>query len=200
MFNLAKYFTSGVKSGIEKAADNGTWQTVKNIGAATASLVSKVFKGVKIWKDLAENIDDISYLFLEETFNEDYLLLVRLVYNLYYRMVGNTTTNYYTLPCSDATIFDTKGSDGWNVGGNTLDNAGFMGGAQSMIGKLAAFGLSNLKIQTTPMWKGNSGAPHGGVSVKFSLFNSSVESAVNNFRFINTIFPNNMFTQYGIFQ
>lgn len=68
------------------------------------------------------------------------------------------------------------------------------------MGKIAAFGLSNIKIQTTPMWKGNSGTPHGGVSVKFSLFNSSVESAVNNFKFINSIFPNNMFTQYGIFQ
>lgn len=128
VFSMAKYFASGVKNGIEKAAENADWKIVGNIGAATAHLVTLVFKGTSTWKEIAKKLHDVETVIINKN-SDDYLLLVKMIYNLYYRMVANTTTNYYTLPCSDTTIFDTNGSDGWNVGGNTLDNAGFMGGA-----------------------------------------------------------------------
>lgn len=124
-------------------------------------------------------------------------LAIRAVYCLYYRMIGATTTNRYVLPYNGTEVFATSGTDGWGAangfGGTTSKN--------SIFGKLFNFALgSNLRIVTQPIWGGSSGGGSGGVSMTLSLYNDTMEHAINNFIFVNTICPSNMFLQYGIWQ
>lgn len=54
-----------------------------------------------------------------------------------------------------------------------------------------------------PSWNptvGHAGMKYPTLNVNFSLFNDTLESAINNFLFINTIAPNNMWIQMGILQ
>lgn len=39
-----------------------------------------------------------------------------------------------------------------------------------------------------------------GISVNFGLYNDTIDHAINNFLFVNTICPSNMFLQYGVWQ
>ena len=125
-------------------------------------------------------------------------LAVKAVYCLYYRMIGATTTNRYVIPYSGQEIFNTNGTDGW-PGGISHGNIG--SGNSSFVGTLLNFALgSNFKIVTEPIWQGSSGGEGGGITVTFSLYNDTKEHAINNFIFVNTICPSNLFLQYGIWQ
>ena len=52
-----------------------------------------------------------------------------------------------------------------------------------------------------PWWSPYSGTntKEPEVEVSFTLFNDDINSALNNFIFINTIIPNNKWIQYGMF-
>lgn len=113
-------------------------------------------------------------------------LILDLVYALYFRMMGATTTNLYVLPYSGDDVINTDGTDGWG-GANPW---GVGDSAHSIFGKMFKFALgSNVKIVSEPIWGGSSGRGGSGINITLNLFNDTYESAMMNFVFVNTIFP-----------
>ena len=59
--------------------------------------------------------------------------------------------------------------------------------------------LGNIRAHKSPKW-----LPGGNVDnpwnyqLTFNLFNGSLDAAVNNYIFVTTIAPNNMWLQYGL--
>ena len=59
---------------------------------------------------------------------------------------------------------------------------------------------ATVRINTTPLWTGNTTTAFPEIQVQFELFNDDADGAIENFLFLNTIFPMNRFIQYHIFQ
>lgn len=71
-----------------------------------------------------------------------------------------------------------------------------------MVKKVVDNVLGNLQINWMPLWNAKDGAQnasHPKVTVKFDLFNDTEDAAIQNFLFVNTLIPNNMYIQYGMF-
>lgn len=126
--------------------------------------------------------------------------ILTLPYTLYYRLQSCVTTNVYELPCKIETAFDVHGQEGWG--------GGILGIENTFINKIPGVGdflktmFNNVRINFMNWWDAESGSKtvEPEVTVKFCLFNDTAERAMMNFIFINTIAPNNMWVQYGIFQ
>lgn len=58
-----------------------------------------------------------------------------------------------------------------------------------LIGKMVAGLFGNMRVNFTPWWDASSGGktPAPEVELKFSLFNDSLDTAIVNFVFVNTI-------------
>ena len=147
-------------------------------------------KDSSFWEQLVDEISKTSEFNIQKDFYTSQSiktkLILELVYALYYRMIGATTTNVYILPFTGTDIINTNGADGWGApngwGGSTSAN--------SIFGKFFNFALgSNVKIVSEPIWGGSSGGGGSSVSVTLSLFNDTYDSAMMNFIFVNTIFP-----------
>ena len=59
--------------------------------------------------------------------------------------------------------------------------------------------FKNVNINTRPMWRLQN-QDGDSIETEIILFNDTLTAARDNFRFIHTIIPNNMWTQYGIMQ
>lgn len=114
-------------------------------------------------------------------------------------MQSCVTTNIYELPAKIDTAFDVHGQEGWGGDALGIENT-FLGKAPG-IGKILNTMFSNVRINYMNWWKAKEGShtPEPEITIKFDLFNDTAESAMTNFIFINTLVPNNMWLQYGIF-
>jgi hypothetical protein len=78
-------------------------------------------------------------------------------------------------------------------------DSGKSGGGGSMLGKVLSMvgpGLGDLidrvKINYMPRWDPTGDGELGKISFSFDLFNDTMDAALKNFIFINTIIPNNL--------
>jgi hypothetical protein len=58
---------------------------------------------------------------------------------------------------------------------------------------------SNMKFTLTPIWTVK-GDPSSSIDITLSLFNDTLDHALMNFLFVNTLIPNNMSLQYAVFR
>ena len=138
----------------------------------------------------------------------DYVM--KFPYILYYRLQSCVTTNIYEVPAvtSDKTIMKSGGGmKGWTDGGSDLMSIGGFRlsgllGKIPVIGSLANMILGNVGINYMPWWNAESGTKtqEPQVEIKFDLFNDSLEAAMINFIFVNTLVPGNKWIQYNMFQ
>lgn len=70
-----------------------------------------------------------------------------------------------------------------------------------IVGKVIDTLFGNIGVNYTPWWDAKSGTETSAPSIelKFSLFNDSLDAAIVNFIFVNTIIQNNRWLQYHIF-
>lgn len=134
-------------------------------------------------------------------FRDAYLL--DFPFTMYYRLHSCTTLNIYELPYVGQDMYSSDGNDGWKGKYMALrDITGGEGGG--MIGKVLNMvtGLGDLidraKINYMPKWDPSGDGSLDGFTVTFDLFNDTVDAAVKNFIFVNTIIPNNLWMQYGM--
>ena len=126
--------------------------------------------------------------------------IVDFPFMMYYKLLSYVTTNIYEFPCKIDEAYNIQGSAGWNSGSQGLDN--------DWIDKIPGLGkilkmsmFSNIRINYVAHWDpktGHTGMSYPALKVNFSLFNDTLESAINNFIFVNTIAPNNMWIQMGL--
>lgn len=129
-------------------------------------------------------------------------------YTLYYRLQSCVTTNVYEVPAIDndkRILASGGGNKGWGDGSDIMGAGGFrisnILGKIPVIGNLANMILGNIGINYMPWWNAESGSKtvEPAVNLKFDLFNDSLEAAINNFIFVNTLVPNNKWVQYNMF-
>ena len=123
-----------------------------------------------------------------------------LPYMIYYKLQSSVTTNIYELPMKIDTAFDVHGKEGW--GGSSIGFENTFLTKVPVLNKIVKHLLGNVRINYMNWWDAESGSKteEPEITIKFSLFNDTAESARMNFIFINTIVPNNMWIQYGLFQ
>jgi hypothetical protein len=172
-------------TGVVGQAVNGGSVLLRNIGKVMADIFADIFEKAKITTQGSLNENNLA----------NYVL--RLPYMLYYRMLSATTTNVYEIPYNGQILYESSGG-GWNTKRHLID--GVDGSENSALGVLRNFIGKNIRANTTPTWDGASDETGIKVDVEFSLFNDSVDAAVKNFIFTNTIVPGNMWMQYHVFQ
>jgi hypothetical protein len=98
------------------------------------------------------------------------------------------------------TAFDVHGKEGWGGSSIGIENTFLM--KVPGLDKILKSIFGNVRINYMNWWDAESGSKteEPEVTIKFSLFNDTADSAMMNFIFINTIVPNNMWIQYGLFQ
>lgn len=204
---LLNNLIEGVNSG-EVAASGSNGVSLRDRVNSTLKELGGIVKGVgteicsvSFWKNLISATKTVMSHGLTNVYNSedtDVKLILHLVYCLYYRMMDSKTTNIYTLPCNAEQQLTSSGGDGWGGHGGIKN---FSTSGESAFGKIFnALFSHNVKIITQPIWEGNTNTSGESVSVTVKLFNDTSASALNNFVFVNTIIPQNMWLQYGIFQ
>lgn len=137
-----------------------------------------------------------------------YAKLVSFPFAMYYKLQSYTTTNIYEIPAmlSDKTLYSSTGKQGWEggkgVGLATLFDKDSFLRKIPVLGKIIENVVSNVKVSWMPLWDADKGdrCQHPGVTIEFDLINDTDEAAAANIIFVNTLVPNNMFVQYGMFQ
>lgn len=125
-------------------------------------------------------------------------------FTVYYQLQTTTTTNYFVIPGITSTrdLYSASGSAGWLDGNSSISfmpdfikNVPIVG---SIVNKL----VGNVGIDYMPWWNPDSGAQtkEPEIKVEFDLFNDTLQAALINFIFVNTIIPGNRWIQYGIFK
>lgn len=194
ILDMAKIFIEGIQDG-EKAAGE-----IKLTSDQTKNIAHLMIHDVrnpksKLWSDVIKafeksiTIDTKDYL----ASVDDKKILIDLAYTLYYRILSTTTTNRYVLPFNSNEIQKGNGDIGWEQNifeGNILSKAGFIGDFLS----------KSINLTTTPIWQGMKGSEGYTLDFSVNLFNDSVDSALMNYIFINTIIPQNLPTNYLVFQ
>lgn len=125
-------------------------------------------------------------------------LMLRLPYQIYYKLQSCTTTNIYEIPFSgDKKIMhSSSGSAGWDGA------SGFAGKIIDTAATVVSWLMPSVGVSFAPWYDNVSGSktPGEAVVVEFDLFNDNMEQAMSNFIFVNTIIPQNQWIQYGLFQ
>ena len=165
---------------------NNLWEKLKTLVSQFPEILRNTYKAAKINTHI--NIDDSS----DQT---EYAL--KIPYVLYYMLLSSTTTNVYTLPYNGKLMYQSDGKIGWNTdnGINGTSTAG-----NSMLGTIYNYVFGNIKVNTTPTWTPKDGNQPTTIEFTFDLYNDTLDGAIKNFIFINTIIPHNMFLQYHIYQ
>lgn len=129
--------------------------------------------------------------------------LLTFPYQLYYRLQSCVTTNIYELPgkTADDLLYSAQGDKGWD-GGKAISVGNSFLSKIPVIGGILNNVLGNIQINYMPWWDSGkgSGTQPPQVEITFDLFNDTAEAAMMNFIFVNTVVPNNMWIQYGMFQ
>lgn len=129
-------------------------------------------------------------------------------YLMWYGLQSCSTMNIYELPgiVQDNQMYSANGSPGWNSAGISIQAQldKFLPGVsnRTILGTFISSILGNINVSFMPWWDGVSGnsTPSPNVTIKLNLFNDSIEAAINNFIFVNTLIPNARWMQYGFFQ
>lgn len=126
---------------------------------------------------------------------------------MYYKLQSITNSNVYVIPnnLSDKLIYSSNGHNGWEGAGISISqevkNIPVIGSILGSIFNKTLGIFDNLRISYMPYWKSEKGQDaHPDIKIEFELINDTVESAIANFIFVNTIVPNNKIIQYGLFQ
>ncbi len=188
---FAKGFSDGASTGVNPSnADSKKYQSALE---AFNNNLAKDLQNKNWWNDLVGKIgrDTFKQWFGLDTNDIDVNLALKLTYCLYYRMIGATTTNRYVIPCDTTDLMNTNGADGWGIGNEFgMEN---LASTNGILGKALNFFGTNLKVVTQPVWGGASRNAPTGVTINFNLYNDTCAHAINNFIFVNTICPSNMF-------
>ena len=213
--------TDGVKQAIEKF-ENITWDDVKKFGLQLWSSTKYLFRymtgqtsnnisfGSDFRNIFSENLDGTS---LFTNYSKDFVTgenqpgfkILSMPFILYYLMQSYTTTNIYEIPAqlTNRMILDSSsGMAGWIDGDPGGMNFSGLLTKIPVVGNFLASITQNIGVNYMPWWSPYSGTntKEPEVEVSFTLFNDDINSALNNFIFINTIIPNNKWIQYGMFQ
>lgn len=124
--------------------------------------------------------------------------ILNFPYVMYFRFLSCVTTNIYELPCTVGgnIVYNSSGEKGWDAGKIDLM---FGPLAQSQLFK-TFFG--NVRVHFMKTWDAVEGSqtPNDAITVTFDLFNDTINAAINNFIFVNTLIANNKWIQYNIFE
>ena len=207
VFDLFQQFgngwTDGTTSGEKAKEENENSKqplsaVLSGIGLRVWNFIKAVTKDFdKIMLDAASNqIKNITTFYINSEDNSSIRTksVLNFPYMLYYRLMSTTTTNIYEVPYNGQIMYESQGggfSKG-GLGGLTTDGKSIFGQFVNWFGK-------NIRINTTPTWDGPQDTPTK-VEIDFSLYNDTIDAAIMNFIFVNTIVPNNKWIQYGIFQ
>ena len=107
--------------------------------------------------------------------------------------------------CEGKPIMSSDGMAGWGSTSDIMSTGGFnvskLFNKIPVIGDLAGTLLNNIGINYMPWWDAASGTNTTSpeISIKFDLFNDSLDKALKNFIFVNTIVPGNRWIQYNMF-
>lgn len=195
VFSMVKYFVDGYKDGSTAEENNSkNDKSVLDKASFVGGYAFETLKDTKFWDELIQAAKS-SLGSLIGTIDDEHLIL-DMIHAFYFRMVGSVTTNYYTIPNSDPTYMVSDGSQGWpgpqSIGGLGTSNNAFFG-------KLLNFVSSNVSISMEPIWRPG-GDPTSSINIKLNLFNDTLDHAINNFLFVNTIIPQNHYLQYALFK
>lgn len=151
--------------------------------------------------------NDADKLYSEQTYpfdsfngrdNPRFKYVMKFPYWMYYMLQSCTTTNIYEVPAvsEDKTVISSNGQAGWNEMDFSITKTKLFGFDISYIGKL----MGNVGVNFLPFWDASSARRTNGddITIKFDLFNDTLDGALMNFIFVNTIAPNNKWVQYNI--
>lgn len=197
---LTGLFNNLIKGGKAGFSAEENEESIKEF-LAIGTAIGKGIKRISFWKELVGSIQQVLSQGLTDVYDDEDTntkLVLHLIHGLYYRMLGSTTTGIYILPCVLESYLNSDGSNGWDGVGGITDSST---AGNTVLGKLINFAIShNIKIITEPIWNGGNNNDGETISLTVNLFNDTKTSAMTNFLFVNTIIPQNMWTQYAIFQ
>ena len=203
VFDLFQPFGNGMSDGLtsgENDRNNGEYNPFKNL----SEFGKKVWNFIKaITSNFGEimtasaspymtSIDSEFDTLLDDNSTSSYVM--KFPYMLYYRLMSTTTTNIYNIPYNGSVLYESQGG-GFSKGGL----GGLTADGKSIFGQFVNWFGKNIRINTTPTWDGPQDVPTK-VDIDFSLYNDSLDGALKNFIFVNTIVPNNKWIQYHCFQ
>lgn len=135
--------------------------------------------------------------------DQKYSSVIKFPFMMYYKLQSCMTSNIYELPCvpSNNAMYSSDGHPGWE-GASGMRLLPDFAKNIPILGKMLDTLFGNMGINFTPWWDAAKGsetkAPE--LELKFSLFNDSIDAAVANFLFVNTIIAHCRWIQYGIMQ
>lgn len=183
--SLFKNLVDGASTGKEDASGQNS-ENIINAAAYKAGYAFESLKSPSFW----------SSLFNGQNGSFEKKLVLDYVENMYFKTIGSETTNFYVLPCASTDYLTSDGQLGFNSAGND----GFSNNKSTIVGKLLSALGSNVRFTLTPIWQVPSQDPTSNITINLSLFNDTIDHAINNFLFINTLIPQNMSFQYGVFR
>lgn len=125
-----------------------------------------------------------------EGIDNAYDAVIKFPFMMYYKLQSCTTTNIYELPCvpSNNAMYSSDGHPGWDTGSSMRLLPPFAKNIP-ILGKMIDTLFGNMGIDFTPWWDAEKGtatrAPE--MEFKFSLFNDSLDAALANFLFVQTV-------------
>lgn len=137
-------------------------------------LIAKFDKAIVGFADLVESFPDLYYRQMPEMFA--------------FKIPSTTVNNVYQLPLTNVDrLVSVNGDFGWTGDG--------------LLSKMLNFakGFINIPFQPffIPTERGSGNYP--SITVRFPLFNDTLEHAMDNYRFVHTIIPWNMWVQWGMY-
>lgn len=201
--NLFNSTGKGLAAAQERLAEN----MVDTISWLCGTLKYKQPDGEpSFWKEYKNETKEMEKLFAPAIYTSDkHHSMLDIPFFLYYKIQSYVTTNIYELPCKIEQAFDLDGAQGWKGAGEITPENNFLG---KMLKNIPGIGntltdmFKNVRINYMSSWDPASGqgVTFPVLNVKFSLFNDTLESALINYVFINTIAPGNMWVQDGLIQ
>ena len=211
--DLVNVFNPGDKNAPSNSvkSDSTKGQTAEGAAVSESKSVADKIKGIweKITNKLKDNgfYDTICSAGNVDIYTNNYSSspernkVLRFPFAVYYRLLSCVTTNVYEVPVHPDVIIQSK-SEGFEADQYKVEFPGQGAiGSIPIIGKVISRVMSTIAINTSPVWDPSKTTNTGPTTVcKFKLFNDTVEAAINNFIFVNTITANNMWYNYSIFK
>lgn len=195
--NLFNSIVGGWDQG-SKLAENAEESNQTNFATKLWKFTQSLMKQLPAILKKSIDIDVVNQLnFAGGNSEKEKAYVMKIPFALYYRMISATTTNVYVLPYNGKILYQSDGTQGWNK-----DNGigGMNTGGNSMLGQVFNYLAGNIKVNTTPTWTPKDESQPTKVEMTFDLYNDTLDGALKNFIFINTIVPNNKFLQYHVYQ
>ena len=210
--NLFGDIFSSIFKGKENKEDS---KSAKNVEDATKKSTDLQDKLKNVVDAVMQYVDDMGFFNLVcpndadgspgiSPSNKEYASVVKFPFTLYYRLQSCQNTNVYELPCvpQNNAMYSSNGHPGWESGSSGMRFLPDFAKNIPVIGKFVDTLFGNLGINFTPWWDASSGSktPAPELEFKFSLFNDSIDAAISNFIFVQTIIAHCRWIQYGIMQ